>query len=338
MTTNGFSYRKLIIAFFVLLCLAAAGIYVLTRPWCVARIVKSVVNAQVKDFKLHELKFKKIGLDANGLVTVKDLRFMFTPAHREKQQWQGQIAALYLDNLRSLAKTKKINVSVEQADVASQEVRLKGVFSRMTIVLTGSKWNISSANLRGNSLAAPGVTLNSLKAYFSGNANLLIADPWFAQWAQGNLKGRLTLAPQDYTIHLDITQIELGEVASGMRGRINGDIDAEIKSADNEILTLSGSFDAPQGAQIPAAFLQPILSYIPASTQRDILEQLIAAGMDVLFDHANVRMKSVRSDSLNLLIKMDSKKLNLDLVVTVDLNVEGGLKSLLERLPQMASG
>ena len=135
-----------------------------------------------------------------------------------------------------------------------------------------------------------------------------------------------------------VAQVELGEVAPGMRGRIDGNADIEIQSVDNAVTAMNGRFDAPQGAQIPAAFLQPVVSYIPASTQRDILEKLIAAGTDVFFDHANVRVKSARSDSLNLLIKMDSKKLNLDLAVTVDLNVEGGLKSLLDRLPQLAPG
>ncbi|MBI5023398.1 MAG: hypothetical protein HZC18_00135 [Candidatus Omnitrophica bacterium] len=122
-----------------------------------------------------------------------------------------------------------------------------------------------------------------------------------------------------------------------MRGRINGSAEVEIQRADNAIHALSGHFDAPQGAQIPAAFLQPVLSYIPAGTQRDILGDLITAGTDVFFDHADVRLKSVRSDSLNLLIKMDSKTLNLDLAVTIDLNVEGGLNGLIERLPQFIS-
>jgi len=192
--------------------------------------------------------------------------------------------------------------------------------------------------MQADSLAAPGIALSSLEAYFSGNDSLLIADPCRARWARGNLKGRLTVTPRDYTIHADIAQVELGEVAPGMRGRIDGNADIEIQSVDNAVTAMNGRFDAPQGAQIPAAFLQPVVSYIPASTQRDILEKLIAAGTDVFFDHANVRVKSARSDSLNLLIKMDSKKLNLDLAVTVDLNVEGGLKSLLDRLPQLAPG
>ena len=148
----------------------------------------------------------------------------------------------------------------------------------------------------------------------------------------------MTVPPKNYTIQADIAQVELSEIAPNMRGRINGSAEVEIQRADNAINALNGHFDAPQGAQIPAALLQPILSYIPASTQRDILEELIAAGLDVLFDHADVRLKSVRSDSLNLLIKMDSKKLNLDLAVTIDLNVEGGLRSLIERLPQFISG
>lgn len=340
--------KKVLIFVFVLLCLAVAGIYVATRPWFVAKVIRSAVNAQVKDFQLDDLSFGKIHIDGNGLVTIKDARFALRLLPQGNQEWQGQIHVIYLDNLRSLVKSGKIVVSIERLDAAADGVRLKGISSQMTVTLTGPKWHIpfenvpkwhiSEGSVKGDFLSAAGITLSSFEAYFSGNENLLIADPWRAQWADGNLSGRLTVAPEAYTMHADVAQVELSEVAPNMRGRINGSGEVEIQRSDNAIHAGNGHFDAPQGAQIPAAFLQPILSYIPASAQRDILEDLITAGTDVFFDHADVRLKSAQSDSLNLLIKMDSKKLNLDLTVTIDLNVEGGLNGLFERLPQFISG
>lgn len=341
-------FKKVLIFVFVLLCLAAAGIYVITRPWFVAKVIKSAVNAQVKDFQLDDLSFGKIHIDGNGLVTIKDARFALRLLPQGNQEWQGQIPVVYLDNLRSLVKSGKIIVSIERSDAAADGVQLKGISSQMTVTWTGPKWHIpfenvpkwhiSEGSARGDFLSAGGITFSSFEAYFSGNENLLIADSWRAKWADGNLSGRLTVTPEAYTMHADVAQVELSEVAPNMRGRINGSAEVEIQRADNAIHALNGHFDAPQGAQIPAAFLHPILSYIPASTQRDILEDLISAGTDVFFDHADVRLKSARSDSLNLLIKMDSKTLNLDLAVTIDLNVEGGLKGLIERLPQLISG
>ena len=335
---NLLMFKKVLIFVFVLLCLAVAGIYVVTRPWFVAQAIKSAVNARVKDLQLRDLTFEKIGVNSNGLVTIKDVRFTLRLFPREDQQWEGHIPVVYLDNLRSFVRSKKIFVSVERADAAADAVRLKGVSSRMTLTFTGGKWHIAKGSVNGGSLSAGPITLSPLEAHFSGNENLLIADPWRARWADGNLSGRLTVVPEAYTMHADVAQVELSEVAPNMRGRMNGSVEMEIQRSDNALTALSGHFDAPQGAQIPAAFLQPILSYIPASAQRDILEDLIAAGMDVFFDHADVRLKSAQSDSLNLLVKMDSKKLNLDLTVTVDLNVEGGLKGLIERLPQFISG
>lgn len=330
--------KKVLIFVFILLCLAVAGIYVVTRPWFVAQAIKSAVNAQVKDFQLDDLSFGKIHIDDNWLVTIKDARFALRLLPHGNQEWQGQIPVVYLDNLRSLVKSWKIIVSIERLDAVTDGVQLKGISSQMTVILTGPKWHIFEGSARGDFLSAAGVTLSSFEAYFSGNENLLIADPWRAQWADGNLSGRLTVTPQNYTIQVDIAQVELSEIAPNMRGRINGSAEVEIQRADNAIHALNGHFDAPRGAQIPAALLQPILAYIPASTQRDILKELIAAGLDVLFDHADVRLKSAQSDSLNLLVKMDSKTLNLDLAVTIDFNVEGGLKGLIERLPQFISG
>ncbi len=330
--------KKVLIFVFVLLCLAVAGIYVVTRPWFVARAVRSLVNAQVKEFQLRDLSFGKIHVDGNGLVTISDTRFTLQLPSPDGQKWQGQVPVVYLDNLRSLAKSETILVSVERLDAATDGAQLKGISSQMTVTLANSKWHIPKGSAKGDFFSASGVTFTSLEAYFSGNENLLLADSWRAQWAGGNLSGRLTVTPQNYTIQANVSRLELSEVAPNMRGRVNGSAEVEIQKSGNAVSALKGHFDAPQGAQIPAAFLQPVLAYIPASTQRDILEELIAPGRDVLFDHADVRLKSVQSDSLNLLVKMDSKKLNLDLAVTIDLNVEGGLKSLIERLPQFISG
>ena len=100
-------FKKVLIFVFVLLCLAVAGIYVVTRPWFVAQAIKSAVNARVKDLQLRDLTFEKIGVNSNGLVTIKDVRFTLRLFPREDQQWEGHIPVVYLDNLRSLREVKE---------------------------------------------------------------------------------------------------------------------------------------------------------------------------------------------------------------------------------------
>ncbi|MBI5023399.1 MAG: hypothetical protein HZC18_00140 [Candidatus Omnitrophica bacterium] len=196
--------KKVLIFVFVLLCLAVAGIYVVTRPWFVAQAIKSAVNARVKDFQLDDLGFGKIHIDGNGLVTIKDTRFALRLLSQGNQEWQGQIPVVYLDNLRSLVKSGKIIVSIERLDAAADGVQLKGISSQMTVTWTGPKWHISEGSAKGDFLSAAGITLSSFEAYFSGNENLLIADSWRAKWADGNLSGRLTVAPEAYTMHADV--------------------------------------------------------------------------------------------------------------------------------------
>ena len=115
--------KKVLIFVFVLLCLAVAGGYVVTRPWFVAQVVRSAVNAGVKDLQLRDLSFGEIGVNSNGLVTIKDVRFTLRLFFQEDQQWQGDIPVVYLDNLLALVKSKKIIVSVERLDAATDEVR-----------------------------------------------------------------------------------------------------------------------------------------------------------------------------------------------------------------------
>lgn len=343
--------KKVIIFVFVLLCLAAAGIYVITRPWFVAKAVQSVVNARVKDLQLRDLSFGKIGVNSNGLVTIKDARFALFDISlnggisnrllpQENQEWQGQIPVVYLDNLRSLLKSGKIIVSIERLDAVTDGVRLKRIFSQMTVILTGPKWHIPQGNVKGDFLSAAGITLSSFEAYFSGNENLLIADSWRAKWADGNLSGRLTVSPEAYTMHADMAQVDLSRIAPqtrDMSGRLDGKFDIDVQRATNTIGAFNGYLDAPQGAQLQAVLLQPLLTYIPASNQKSLLERLIAENANVFFDRANVRLENARNDTLHFFIEMDSRGLNLDIGVTVDLRVEGGLNGLLEPLSQFLS-
>ena len=332
-------FKKIVIFVFVLLCLTAAGTFVLTRPWFVVRIVRSAVNARASGWALTDLTIGKMAVDHKGSVIVEDARFAI---NQGEGKWQGEVPVFYLDTLQSLAgPQKKVTMEVAGAKVRSDMAQLQGISVKVTLRLTEKKWRIDGGSVHIDSLAAQAILLKALEARFGGDRDALTVDSWQAKWADGNLSGRLTVSPEAYTMHADVAQVDLSQIAlqvRDMRGRLDGTVDIEIERATNAIGALKGYLDAPQGAELHAVFLQPLLTYIPASNQKNILEQLITENANVFFDHAGVHLENVRNDALHFLIEMDSKKLNLDIGVTVDLHVEGGLKSLLERLPQFISG
>lgn len=330
--------KKIIILVFALLCLAALGAYLFTRPWFMARVVQSVVNGQITDWVLADLTFEKIGVHQNGLVSVEDARFTLKSLDPKKQKWQGVVPIIHLDSILSLAGAKKMTVDVVLAHVEGEEAQLQGISFKVTLTIAGKKWRLDDGSARIDALTAKGIALTAFEARFSGDQDLLTVDPWRANWAGGNLNGRLTIGRDAYTIHTDVSQADLSRMIAqikDMRGRAEGTLDIEITT--QEIHALEGYLNAPQGVELQAILLKPLLDYIPASTQKHILEQLIAANANIFFDHAQIRLENVQSDSLNLLINFDSKKLNLDIGVTVDLHVDGGLKGLFGRLPELLS-
>ncbi len=330
-------FKKVIIFLIVFVCLATLAAYLFTRPRFVAKVVKSVVNARTTDWVLEDLTLGKIRVDQNGLVSVTDVRFTVSQG---KERWQGAIPVVHLDNFPSFVAKRKMTVDVAGARVGSQLAQLQGISAKVTVTLAGGKWQLDDGSVRVDFLAATVILLKEIEAIFHGNQDTLTADPWAAKWAEGNLSGRLTASQETYTIHAELSQVDLSQIAvqvSEMRGRVDGTVDLKVQRATNEITALKGYLDAPQGTELHAVLLQPLLAYIPVSTQKQILEQLIAANANVFFDHADVRLENVQNDSLHLSIELDSKKLNLDIGVTVDLHVDGGLKGLFGRLPQFLS-
>lgn len=329
--------KKFFIFIFIFLCLVALAVYVGTRPSVMAAIIKSAVNARVKDWALEDLAFRKITIGQTGFVRLEDLRFT---VNQGTEKWQGEVPVLQLDNLESWVRSKKTTVDLSGAQVESDSAQVRGISAKATVTMASGQWEILDGDLQAASASAQGIVLSDLKAKISGNENMLSAYPWSAQWAGGSLNGRLTVSPGNYTIEMQVAQVDLSRIAQSLKdihGLLDGAVEITLQKGTNAIDGLNGNITAVKGAELQAVFLKPILNYIPRSTQREFLQGLIAQNANVFFDQVDVDLESVERDSLTLFIKLLSKKLNLDLAVTVDLNVEGGLNALVERLPKVLS-
>ena len=324
-------FKKIFIGLAILLILTPAGIYFLTRPSVLAKIVQLRVNASAGDLKLTELNFENIQFSQNGLVRIQGVSFTaLLPLQKEK--WRGGIPVVYLDNLKSFLGRKKITVSFPEAHLKANTAQLPRISFKAPLTFSGRKWRITDGNVSIDSLALKGMVLTGLQAWLNGNEELLTADPWTFKWAGGNISGDLTASKETYKIHADVTQVDLSEIArmksaifGPMHGHINGRIEIEWEAG--KIRALKGYWDAPSGVEMRAVFLKLLLPYLPPSAQKNILTDLIVHDAVVFFDHADVYMTSPQSDLMEFEIKLLSQKLNLNIDLKIDLNMDGGLKN-----------
>ena len=338
--------KKFVIFLFVLICLAATGLYLLTRPSFIAHVIKVVVNSQTQDWTLKDLTIAEIHVNQKGFATIQNIHFdaiYVDPFNQETQRWQGEIPIISLSHpISFLTSGKGMTISVSHAVVQGHDVQLRELSLKTTVTSSKNRCLISDGDIRIEAVLFNDMSLGTVDAQFHGDQDELIADSWHATWAGGKLSGRLTASQKAYTMHADVVQVDLSEIVrmnhalpADIHGRLDGALN--VKGTPRDITAIDGNFDALKGADIPAAFLKMLLPYLPPSAQKKDLERLIANNTNVFFDHADIHVASLDLESLNLRIRLASQKLNLNMDITVDLNVEGGFNSLLNRLYQLSS-
>jgi len=154
----------------------------------------------------------------------------------------------------------------------------------------------------------------------------------------GNFKGeaRVTVIPQvryeAKVIYKDLDTFKLREfndaVFSQARGKLSGDI--QVSGPEGGIETLRVNASLSEGSEVKGRTLVPLLSQIPNVIQKKELQRIIANDENIIVEIAQLQMINVDANKITTDVQLDSKEMNLDMNVTVDIIVEKGLNSLLE--------
>ena len=117
------------------------------------------------------------------------------------------------------------------------------------------------------------------------------------------------------------------DVFSQIDGKLNGNFILEGKK--DKIRSLKADLDIPKGGTLKASLLSFIMAYLPQSTQKKELEALMGSEGHIPFEKGFLLVRSLNDETLAAEIGLKSEKFNLDIDVTVDINLEGGLQNLL---------
>lgn len=139
-----------------------------------------------------------------------------------------------------------------------------------------------------------------------------------------------------YQTDIDFIQVNLSrlenvnrEVFSNLRGFVDGNVRI---SEENGKAALESHLKISSGGEVRAELLKPLLQYIPQSLQRKELEKLIREDGLVSLDKGVVYLKSISDEKLSSQINLESRKLNLNTNLTVDVNVDGGIRNYYKHL------
>lgn len=117
-------------------------------------------------------------------------------------------------------------------------------------------------------------------------------------------------------------------VFSQMRGLIYGN--GKIRGRDDSVRDVELRVYLKDGGKIQAKAFEPIISYLPKSIEKKEIQQAIFDNRLIDVSDAQIFLENKDVDVVSTYIKLKSSQLNLDVNLTIDILVEGGLHHLLK--------
>ena len=308
------------------------GYSVFCSPGIAAFFVRTILNFSSPEIKLTSLSWKqqtirwpvKIALEdivwtwkRDGLKEDFSLElFDLQRQHTAAQQWRVTVKNLDMQSEENTVQDLDVSVS---ADFAKNQIaRLKGDMSISKVSYNRFKISDVRSRIEGK------------------NGEIRLID-FFADCYEGKMRGEILLDYKDklsYIIQSELTDVDISELRdlsesffSQIQGRVNGNV--KVSGNSQEVVSINGFFDMTSGGMIKAVLLSQIVAYLPQSVQRKELEELIAANGQVPLDKAAVSFQNMDRSQLKTDIDLESQKLNLDINLVIDINLDTDFAKLM---------
>lgn len=325
-----FGVASLLIIFGALVC-------IVQTPKLMAQIVKELVNTNQDDFVIKNLAFEDSGFlsDKTGVYRIQN---MTADVYLKGDSNGIDLSArqiLVKDIFSAAIKGKALEGAVEGLDISNKEMSLFQADFNVKIHIR----NLQTFNaiLSAKKFQWQDYELGNISSTLEISSEQIAFKDFYCDFYDGVLNGKIVLETQNpLTYHMeifleDVDAVKLKEaqaVFDNIRGRLSGVM--LIQGTPDAIESISGSVKAKEGGEVKAVLLQPILQYVPMPEQKKQLEAIIAKGGRIPLEVAKVDLSSIENDKITMHFILKSREYNLDLNLTIQLNVEGGLMGLLD--------
>jgi len=330
------SYKTLIFVAGVVVGIAAGGFYFLGTPSGVSRTVRGIVEWKLRNVRLDSFLVKDVGY-SDRKYRLTDLRAVLG----DKNESRGHSLAIPSLTLEApLAALRKQRPLI----VAADDVRLEDLNRSISIRGFWTKAGGSIFDpLSWTGIAENGILewdryrVENVNTRFRKTGKGVIFDHFAGDLYGGKVDGKIVLETDPviyYDIILNITDLDIQkierlhpDVFGKVRGRLRGDM--RIQGGADGVRKLTGTLTADEGGKIQASLLEPLLKYIPQTQQKRLLQSVIMEDGLLPLQKADIGLSLIDAKTLVTHFDLESQEYNLDLDLTVELNVEGGLGQLL---------
>ncbi len=336
-------FKKFLIFLTALAGLTFVTVYsTLNSHWFYENLGVKIINHYSKNFSIHSLKNQDQHYSFPCRVVFHHVEAV-VKIYGENYVLKGD--SLQLDHVFDLSHFwGNLNMAAHNVSISSRQI---------TAIFPGIRANI---NYQRSGLAAwsgyfAHATLNGfddqlsdVASQMSGDSHRVVFDHFQSVFAEGAIKGKILLdyAPDvAYSMNLNIQKLQTKRLSrwnSQIFDQIDGEISGHLILAGNlqNITSLESDFQMSEGSTMKAALLGFIANYLPQSQERKALEVLIKTQGVIPLEKATVTIKNDGKEKLSSILMLQSRKLNLDLNVALDMDVEGGLQGALNHFKEFS--
>ncbi|MBN1493856.1 MAG: hypothetical protein JW938_06870 [Candidatus Omnitrophica bacterium] len=328
--------RKLLIIFPVVIITISAILYwALNSKTVTKNIVPPIANIFLKDIRITELLLTKQRFNIDGSLTFDNMIIKLSDK-------AGEMAIAFKHfNVSSiyalLGATHPVKIHAQNGtfigmELVIDDVGFDGVFTRRPKNDFEIDGDLSIKTVTTQKLAA-----TEISGHIAGMLDEIQITSIIAQFYGGSVNATVLCKPDQngyIEMFLTLDDIDISKIAHDrpdLVSQVDGiaNISITVQAAAGAITDMQADMVMTKRSMINAAVLQFLINYIPQSAERNELALLIKEQRKIELDKTIVKVTNFDSEKMTIELQLSSKRINLDLNLTLDLIVEGGLMNLL---------
>lgn len=338
--------RKIFIILFLSMSVCCAALFfsvfmLLNSAPIYEYILPRVCTESVCGSRIERLSLQDAVLGFDGRYVLEAVRLEIK---RGQDSFYTAFDELIVSNIVTLVcgiKDSQVDLSVRNCLLQSAAHRCEGVDVQATVsypepMALSARGQITAREILFESLRVTDISAlfecssRALRIYnvngdFYGGS--VLADMLYALDGKRGFEGRINIAGIDME--------RVGEDRPDMTSQVEGiaTVSVSLRGQEDMIESIDIAARFTKNGKISAVLLQPLLAYIPQhSMQRKELERLVDLKQKIDLDRSVLRLKNAGPDTLRATVQLQSVRFNLDINLTIDINVEGGVINLIDVL------
>jgi hypothetical protein len=329
------SQRILIIIFTVVLVSASILYWGLNSRGLTERLVPPIANIFLKDIRITQLSLDQQRFNINGSFSFDSVIIKVSDKAGEMGVALDQLRITSIYDLLRLDRPIEITLrdgTFMGADLVINAIEFNGV------LVQRSKNNYEiDGNISISKAIAQKLIVSNITGQIEGMLPNIAITNIIADCYGGKVHGSVLCQPEDdgyVNLSLNLDSVDISKIANDrpdLVSQVDGiaDIYLMMQSHNSAITDFKADLTMTEKSRVNAALMQFLIDYIPNSAERKELALLIKEKKKIALDKAIVKVTDFDSEKISLAVQLASKRINLDLNLTLDLIVEGGLMNLL---------